>query len=344
MRSMQNLAKKRPGITSLLVVVGLALLLVGIISGVTVLSVREQRQATDTDQSNRAVQAAEASAREAAQALLSDPNIERGNCSNTAGTLPEKYTPTNQPAGSDLQVVCRTIKSQADTIEGQLNTDGATEFLLNIDNVQTINLRWLKRTATSTVSIGNLYPAKSGYPANAASAMEITFFSWPKNLAGFGTEGIATKTYILVPGANNVNVTADAPAPQTNPGTVCNTAFVDYQCAATLNVQNLTGFDPTTYQYAVRVTARYKGTDFNARFFKNTGQPANVRSSKAIIDVTARSGNLYRRIVAEKPIGELGFVNSVLGSATNICKNLAIVTQPSRSIQGAGNNCQGQQY
>lgn len=100
---LNKLDHKRSGATSLLIVVGLALLFVGIITGLTSLTVREQQQAGDTDQSNRAVQAAEASAREAAEKLVSFPDTQLTDCDSAAvNGLVSHGPPSNQPADSDL--------------------------------------------------------------------------------------------------------------------------------------------------------------------------------------------------------------------------------------------------
>lgn len=223
--------------------------------------------------------------------------------------------------------------------------------MMTIDDVRAVNLRWSKKGSVSLANLPCLFPPSASspgacsYPSAAASTMEVTFFSWPKNinstfLSGVDSSGIKTKTYILVPGASGTSKAADSNV-QTNPSTSCNTSYVDFQCAANLDVSNLAGYDPTNFRYAMRVTSRYKATDFNARFFKDAtqSQPAQVRSSEAEIDVTARSGNLYRRIRAYKPIGNLSILDSVLGSGREICKNLTVTPSPNRTV--VRNNCNG---
>lgn len=328
---MQNLAKKRLGITSLIVVVGLALLLVGIISGVTVLSVREQRQSTDTDQSNRAIQAAESSAREVAQQLTRNPDYEEKNCTQPAFA---------SPPGTDIAIVCRRVVSvTSDPIESYLNNrDSSTEVLTAADPVTQMDISWAKAGQFGvTTALSSLYPAITGGASyNRPAMIELTVFSWPRGTADAGflnsaqQSGIKTNTIVLVPNGSADNSgyrpssTCGAPSP--------------YSCSARINFDSIIA-NSANYSMAVRVTARYAPTTVLMQYYKNGfGAKAEVRNSKAMIDVTARSGNLYRRIVAEKPIGELGYVNSVLGSATDICKALVVVTQPSRSLQ-SNNTC-----
>lgn len=350
---LNKLNHKRSGATSLLIVVGLALLFVGIITGLTSLTVREQQQAGDTDQSNRAVQAAEASAREAAEKLVSFPDTQLTDCNSAAvNGLVSHGPPSNQPAGSDLEIICRTIKSVSDNISGSLNKDQDAQIMMTIDDVKAVNLRWSKKGSVSLANLPCLFPPSASspgacsYPNSAASTMEVTFFIWPKSinstfLSGVDSSGIKTKTYILVPGASGAsNSKADSNV-QTNPTTSCNTSFVDFQCAANLDVSSLSGYDPANFRYAMRLTSRYKATDFNTRFFKDVAQsqPAQVRSSEAEIDVTARSGNLYRRIRAYKPIGNLSILDSALGSGREICKNMTVTPSPNRTV--VRNNCNG---
>lgn len=337
----------------MLITVGLALLFVGIITGLTSLTVREQQQASDTDQSNRAVQAAEASAREAADKLASFPSTQIPNCdSPDVNGLSSHGTPPNQPPGSDIDITCRTIESVSDNVSGSLEKDQDAQALMIIDDIRSINFRWSKKGSLSLANLPCLYPPSTSspgacsYPSSAASTMEVTFFIWPKSIsASFlnsnDASGIQTKTYILVPGASGTTKQADSNVPQTNPDTICSVAAADFQCAANLDVPNLTGNDPASYRYAMRITSRYKGTDFNARFYKDStfSQPGQVQSSEAKIDVTARSGNLYRRIIAYKPIGNLSILDSVLGSGREICKNMTVTTSPNRAVER--NNCNG---
>lgn len=348
---------KRSGATSLLIIMGLALLFVGIITGLTSLTVREQQQAGDTDQSNRAVQAAEASAREAAELLVSQPDLQIPNCeSRETGPAPlSKYRPQNQPAGSDISIECQTITSISSDITGSLEKDQDAQIMMTIDDVKAVNLRWSKKGSVSLANLPCLFPPSASspgacsYPSAAASTMEVTFFIWPKSinstfLSGVDSSGIKTKTYILIPGASGVsNSKADSNV-QTNPTTSCNTSFVDFQCAANLDVSSLSGYDPANYRYAMRLTSRYKATDFNARFYKDSAfvNQARVQSTEAKIDVTARSGNLYRRIIAYKPIGNLSILDSVLGSGKEICKNMTVTTSPNRTA--TRNNCGGTNY
>lgn len=349
-----SLKHKRSGATSLLIIMGLALLFTGIITGLTSLTVREQQQAGDTDQSNRAIQAAEASARETAELLITQPDLQIPNCdSKTTGTAPlSKYTPQNQPAGSDISIECQTITSKSSEITGSLEKDQDTQIMMNIDDVRWINLRWSKKGSLSLANLPCLYPPSTSspgscsYPAGAASTLEVTLFSWPKTITasflnGNDASGIQTKTYLLVPGASGVsNSKADSNV-QTNPNTSCSTSFVDFQCVANLDVASLSGYDPANYQYAVRITSRYKNTDFNARFYADSAfvNQVQVQSSEAKIDVTARSGNLYRRIIAYKPIGNLSILDAVLGSGREICKNMTVTTSPNRAVER--NNCNG---
>jgi Tfp pilus assembly protein PilX len=344
---------KRSGATSLLIVMGLALLFVGIITGLTALTVREQQQAGDTDQSNRAIQAAEASAREAAEKLVAFPDTQLGDClAATHNNIASHYVPPNQPSGGDIEIVCRTIKSVDTTISGYLKQDDDTQIMMNVAPVQKVTLNWARIGSGSIPSqfgslagFSSLYPGLGGY--NRPAMLEVSVLSWPKgtipgSFLSNGSEGtgIRNQTILLVPGATSPDNLNSLP----RIGSGCSTPRASgLACQAILDFNSfVAGGNSSSMDMALRITSRYRDTNFQADFINSSGVAAQVRSSEAEIDVTARSGNLYRRIKAYKPIGNLSLLDSVLGSGSEICKNLTVTTSPNRTV--FRNNCGGTNY
>ena len=74
----KHINSRKPGVTSLLFVLVIGLLLVVMVAGIAALTVREQQQASNTEQSNRALQTAEAGVKAAVQKLDSDSNYKIG--------------------------------------------------------------------------------------------------------------------------------------------------------------------------------------------------------------------------------------------------------------------------
>ncbi len=88
------------------------------------------------------------------------------------------------------------------------------------------------------------------------------------------------------------------------------------------------GADPTAgCVLFLRLKARYASTSYSIRFYDKDGQPVYVPDGYATIDVTARSNNYFRRVVAKKRISPSvydGVFDNALFSGTTICKTMQV--------------------
>ncbi len=85
------------------------------------------------------------------------------------------------------------------------------------------------------------------------------------------------------------------------------------------------GFDSTTMM--LRIRPRYSAASYRIRFFDASGNPVYMPDGNATIDVTARSGNYFRRVLAKKQLTPTiydGVFDNALFSGSNVCKNMRI--------------------
>ncbi len=343
---MRKFAKKisssRPkGITSILVVIAVAVILTTIIGGIAALTVREIRQASNTELSNRALQTAESGVKAMAQKLNTDPTYEKTDCDPTA--FSDILSDPNQ------QITCITSTSKfTGSYESFLDKDNATQVFLGEAYTATaadasntpvyLKVSWnnknLDNPQTSTYT-GPLYPASDGY--NSPAAMEISLISWPN--AGISGSNSEVGTIFLMPGRDDAGFSLSKGGQVKS---TCNTSN-DYTCSTTDTTAGKVGFNifaalgkpvNTTTKFALRIKPRYANTHFKIEAYNAGGTAVNIQSSKAQIDVTAKVGELYRRVKAEKlvlPSSVENVFDSVLFAGNNIkgdtasagiCKNL----------------------
>ncbi len=345
---MRKFAKKisssRPkGITSILVVIAVAVILTTIIGGIAALTVREIRQASNTERSNRALQTAESGVKAMAQKLNTEPTYEKTDCDPTA--FSDILSDQNQ------QITCITSTSKfSNGYESFLDKDNATQVFLGEAYTATpategntpvyLKVSWNNKNLDKPINPdyptnSSLYPVSAGY--NFPAAMEISLISWPST--GISGSNSEVGTIFLMPGRD------DAGFSLIKGGQVkssCNTAN-DYTCSTTDTTAGRVGFDifkalgkpvNTTTKFALRIKPRYANTHFKIEAFNAGGTAVNIQSSKAQIDVTAKVGELYRRVKAEKlvlPSSVENVFDSVLFAGNNIkgdtanagiCKNL----------------------
>ncbi len=349
------LITKNPGITSILVVIAVAVILTIIIGGIAALTVRELRQASNTELSNRALQTAEAAVKIAARELNTNPTLEKDTCDPNAN-----FKNTNTSAGfknpvtdPTQEVTCITIASKFNgNYESYLEKDNATQVFLGeaytltpADTANTpryLKLSWnessLDKPALSKYpENGELYPVSQEY--NYPAAIELTIAYWPSGGLSASDTNSKVATIFVMPGRNDEGFTNKSG--RTRLTTTCDPVNGQYTCT-TGNTATKPGFDilsalgeqpNSNYKFAVRIKPRYANTHYKLEAYNSSNAAVNLQSSKAQIDVTAKVGNLFRRVKAEKvvlPSSVENVFDSVLfsgnnisdGSSPSICKNI----------------------
>ena len=356
-------AQAKPlGATSLLLVIGMALVFIVMITGLTSLSIRQSRQASNTDLSNRALATAEASARDAALWIQANPGKQYPKCDGTEASAGltgvsslTAYVPTAE-SNNTTEIVCRTVTVSSATPSGQIKKDESVQLFTyepSGTGIDTMSFQWGKNSAV----LADGFPAwptltdyNTSYP-NAPAVVELSLYYWKKgaNISPVDVTGAANpikvKTVLLLA---SPSITGNASGDTTGgviiandntgrlTGSTCSTGPGlsgpdNYSCRVGINLSAVMNVTATDYNIVAKLKPRYKDTDYQASFCaKGTPAPTSatacnsgavaVRSSRALIDVTAKVGSLYRRITAETEIGGSSFFDDVLYSNSPIEK------------------------
>lgn len=344
-KTISRIVHSKPrGATSLLIVVGISLVFIVIISGLTALSIRESRQALSTDLSNRALAAAESYVKQTAQDISDNPSLLVDNdCENPAIDI-------STDANNVTQITCKTVTAQGTTIEREVEKD-KTSLLFGIKGDYTMKFSWGKKACEYDPSAGNprgpliadyidLDLVEPIYRSNEASClkpylpsvMELMFFSWNDDSLN-AINGIQAKTVLIMPKQNIVDVNQTSPIPNFN-GSLIGTEnkckdqdqTTGYQCSFEINLAGYLGPDVPD-NVAVLVRPRYAGTNYLAEFKDSSGQPVVVQSNTALIDVTARVGDYYRRATGQLKLDSIQNTNAisdVVYSKESICKRMTV--------------------
>jgi hypothetical protein len=361
---------KPQGATSLLLVIGMALVFIVMITGLTSLSIRQSRQASNTDLSNRALATAEASARDAALWIQANPGKQYPKCDGTEASAGltgvsslTAYVPTAE-SNNTTEIVCRTVTVSSKTPNGQIKKDESVQFFTYeqtptpIVGIDTMSFQWGKNSAVLP-SAFEPWPTLDKYTldySNAPAVVELSLYYWPKNTTAISPiDGIKVKTVLLY----STDATTNGFVKIANDnigrldGSTCIAAYsTGYNCKVGIDLSAILGagstaVDAKLYNIVAKLKPRYKDTDYQASFCPSapsqnstnacSGNAVEVRSSRALIDVTAKVGSLYRRITAETEIGGSSFFDDVLYSNSPIektetfCGNFAKKDDPSCS-------------
>lgn len=333
------------GVVALISTIIVGLLLTVVTTSAVAVVIKELRQAIDTDLSTRAYYAAETGVEDA---ILSIKNtVEAG------GTVTDKTTcgpPVAVGSGSDQFYTCQLIQRNTNRVEQFLPAENSAEIDFSARPIDRVIIAWNQRasvvgpntdarlTAGTSIPAG-FPPAYAWDPARHPAVMELAAISYPSG-GSFNTGEIINQEVIMKPANSSTTTPAvilGGPLPviaNCDP----NVAEGDYNCRA-----EISNFAPSR-NYILRLKARYGPAHFIVEGYSGFN-PVTVADETITIDVTGRSGDVFRRIVTRANIGSrqagsgLEILDYVLFSDLDICKNFEITPLSNRASQEDG--CEG---
>jgi hypothetical protein len=318
--------KKQLGVISLPTTVLISVLLMLILTSFMTMMVGELRQANDADSSVRAYFAAE-SGLELGELLVRQEIA--------SGTTPDQSC-INMTIGG-ATVTCQKITFTSSSLSQTLNNDDAYELIIPAGyTFDTIQLSWnlhknpsdnknpsapvpfvdengnpLGNNVTPAFDT-NAGPRQWTYPA----VLEVTTLDFAPNIAGApsctggsgvdsapSTSTLCRQQWVLVPKNTPglAGTTTLLPGSGANEVVSCRSNhFINtaYDCGTNIQL----GATPNGHSRIIRIVPRYRQqTPINLQFYSG-GTRASVPSGGAEIDVTAKSGDTYRRVVADIPM------------------------------------------
>lgn len=335
--------RNQQGIISILSVTFFSILVMIIAIGTILAQNKELRQSTDADQSIRSYYAAESGVEEALFTLTTQGSAYRApNCTgNNNLNLPS--------LSSDLTITCAKIADFNIAKSGSLKQEEAIqESIVPNAGANQMILAWNGKDASydytgtydaALYSSGVVLPAQGTW--NMPAMMEVTVYAYPnKNVQ---PNEVLAKTIYLRPSARGSS-SADFGTNDRIQPILCHPGNFDKACSATIGgFPKLSDGTGRTYNYVVRFRPRYHGASFAAQYVNFNG----VGNSGIKIDVTAKAGNISRRIVATtfgngQTVAE--GLDYVIFTQLDICKDIKLDSTTGKvkpgSLYGTGPNCQ----
>lgn len=339
-----RLLKRQDGIVSLLTVALTAIVMTTVAVGTATIMTGELRQAQDAEASTVAYYVARSASEEAVAAVytqlksgaaLSTLNQNCDSDTNFTGATPIGSTYYDNSGG--VQITCRSIATTAETVSRRpVEKDTADQYDLSGANsdaarggIQTLRLGWSNQDKAPTYALSGTSIADSAnsasWPTGAPPAMEITFVTHGSGVTP------ASKTVILQPSTAsgtaglNINVSTVPSTPPTAAGNVytirCAPNAAGQDCAATFSNFST---DPNRWT-VTRVKPRFANAVYDMQVLDNNDQLYPIPLQNARIDITARVGSSYRRIIKQVPIRSGPYADYVLYGDVDLCKRLQVV-------------------
>lgn len=331
------------GAVALITAMVVSVLLMITTAGMVSLTVKSLRQSTDGAQSTKAYYAAEGGLEEALLKLRTDPNY-AGNCSGAESAA----------SAQNGVVTCIKINQKPNALTGTIGADKTVQLdLSSVQGLQSIKIAWGlpagKYDANSipqysSIANGSNFPARSAWPSTAPAIIEAALIEYGVDANSqltikdvqyyqpnfmplskkYGSSGI--NNGLNVYGYDKLATASKAPFIVS-----CNDP-APYQCTGGLQLAG-------GKKYVLRLKTRYNEASYKVTAQGGGNVALGIPGAVYTIDVTARAGDVFRRIQTSFPTGQaapesLDGLDYVLYSDTDICKAYEIKGSTASGLNG----------
>ena len=312
--------KKQPesGVVSLFTVIFFTILVTVLTVGFVRIMVNERRQSTDQDLTNRAYYAAESGVEDARRALqqyypnaADRPKLNADTCDAPVGY--NKTIATSPNVGYS----CMLMNLSPPDIQATLPGDGnSMQWAIRSQNDAAFNkirISWhnlsddIDGTNVAFRATGSPNPTyanwKNGSGVAYPAMLRMQMFGYPKTgtfgraqMEALNKVGFINPTTSPSSGDFPINNMDANTAPQDTRCTNDSSVFGGYACQATVII-NPGGLDPSTNYIFLRLKGLYdqNGTKVKIELL-NGSTVVNTQDGQAIVDVTGRAGDVFRRV------------------------------------------------
>lgn len=330
---MNNTSSKERGAVALITAMIVSILLMITTAGMVSLTVKSLRQSTDGAQSTKAYYAAEGGLEEA---LL---KIRKGDDANSC-------TGAADPANTNVDgaITCTTVTPNANQLTGPIGANQTVQLDFSaVENLDRIKVEWSQGGNLAAVPNyvsqgfrGQFGTLGSGlkWSSQAPAVIELGFVEYP-DASSFMVKEVGFYESILAPKSSNnygmqsqpfINYSfSDAANSRSS-----NKAYIS-ECVTANNYQcsMLVGGLKANKKYVLRLKTRYNATNYRITALRSDDTVINIPGAMYTIDVTARAGDVFRRVQTSFPIGSTppaakNGLDYVLYSDTDICKSFQV--------------------
>lgn len=348
MIKLSRLKTNQFGAVSMITVVFIAIILTVLATSFIRLTINEQRESVDDDLTTRAYYAAESGVQDAIAAIkdqFAHPGDPAHRVNNPDECTPDSSGDLSGSSSLDAEYTCQIIDLTPDDYLADLEKGETEQFIIDSesgDDVNTVNISWHINAAKNSGGDGGFDLRSSvassllkdyewySDPANPSddnkfpAMIRLQMISTPHS--GVTRSSIDSYTLFLNPtlGGSHASIN-DLTAISLNHGirnVPCNnTAAVgEYVCTFSIN-----SLADDTHDYSIRVQALYNPTHIKIDATTSAGVAVSLINAQAVIDVTGRAGDVYRRVEERVDLSPdyLSPEFAIL-SAEDICKNFVI--------------------
>ena len=334
-KNMRTIAKDVQGAAAFLTVIVLAILLTVIVTGLLRLSIVDSRDAIDDDLTNRAFFAAESGINQVAQELVTRTSFTNAdNCTSdvTVGFI--------GPDTDDTEITCELIDLTPGEIEAELTENESFTAPLRFagNRPQNVTVRWHQIGDVNAGGNGDMIELRNAttfLPQNDwvngrfPAVLRITIIDSPGD-GLIDLNAIGSRTVFAIPSENGIGDDVERTGSRliSNDGAVvganCRRSGINEGFACEIDIPVPVGGGTPS----IKVQPIYGATSIQV----DSGDTADFREVQATVDITARAGDVFRRIRANVDLTGGSAVSddvdpipdAALVSGEGICKQITI--------------------
>jgi Tfp pilus assembly protein PilX len=339
--------RNESGFVSLMTCIMLSLLLLVITLSMASIQSLQLRKAEDSEQTLRAYYSAEAGVEDAVSKVLSK-TISQGVGDNTC------HASSGFDAPGAAEWTCQYVSFSGNPTGKLDKADSAktVDPLHTATPYRSVIIEWNQSTNTTAAYHNRPTLLTGSFPTQAAyngspfdPPLELAVLEYPGS--GFASNQVCTRpgvpagcqallqNLVIVPNGGAGSIINYAALLGHGPWsgncgnlgrnyTVGGLPLTGYNCYAVLNNVN------TAKDYLFRIRSRYSASAYRLTFRtgpNGMGSTVSVPDGTATIDVTARAGQTFRRVISKLPLNQsaASMLNFVIYSDTDVCKNFDVI-------------------
>ncbi len=330
---MKNLRKDQHAFVSIFTVLIIMSVLTLITIGFSNVTRNAEKRALDNQLNTQAFYAAESGINDARIALAADPTLVKNDC-QTGGT----FTGYNNglDAGLNVGYTCLLINSQPPDlrfdsvpVEGNGNAKVVPFESSNGAVITGFRVTWTGVNSTPTIpnysgSYSDILGSRAQHGVGQLGMVRIDLV--PTNSLDRGTIIPRGYTFFLYP-----SQALNAPSGFVTNGTADQGGLLVAQCAAapcssTITLGNTIG---SSNRYMMRLQALYNPVSVTIDNLVTTSGGTSFQNAQAVVDVTGKANDVYRRVQARLPFAPRGLSPAfAIQTADSLCKRVLAAPAP----------------
>lgn len=345
-RRTKSLMHNQSGVVAIFSVLIIMSILSVLVIGFTTITRRAQRSTLDNQLSTQAFYAAESGINDAVRALALNPSLTKSDCElgGPAGAFNYTFN-TSLNVGYSCVLIDSVVDNQLFDNVSVIGTDRPVMTLVKCEsciNFNTLVFEWDSASSPlgAIPNVSTTFSPPFTSASDWGSQVGVLRVDVVSGSTDFERGSLVGGSYVFMLYPNTSGTALSVQSTTAEKGSVgygdCSATTVGFRCTATVTLAGALSDD-----YILRMQSYYNPTRVRLSIRDSAGNPLRQREGQAIVDVTGRAVDVFRRVQVRVPISGLDSYNSGIHapfsilSGDTLCKRLEIIGSATSVVPSA---------